>query len=45
VGLITWEVLSHPLPEEVLGRGVNPPGLLFLPEAGLGRDEVASLGR
>jgi hypothetical protein len=29
--------------EEALGRGVNSPGLLFSPEAGLGRGEIASL--
>jgi hypothetical protein len=33
------------LPEEVLGRGVNPSGILFLPETELGRDEIVSLGR
>jgi hypothetical protein len=29
--------------EEALGRGVNPLGLLLLPEAGLERGEIASL--
>jgi hypothetical protein len=29
--------------EGVLGRDVNPPGSLPLPEAGLGRGEVVSL--
>jgi hypothetical protein len=29
--------------EEALGRGVNSPGLLFPPEARLGRGEIASL--
>jgi hypothetical protein len=33
----------RPLLEEALGRGVNSPGLLFLPEAGFGRGEIASL--
>jgi hypothetical protein len=33
----------RPLLEEALGRGVNSPGLLFPPEAGLGRREIASL--
>jgi hypothetical protein len=33
----------RPLLEEALGRGVNSLGLLFLPEAGLGRGEIASL--
>jgi hypothetical protein len=31
------------LPEEAFGRVVNLSG--FLPKAGLGRDEIASLGR
>jgi hypothetical protein len=34
---------ARPLLEEALGRGVNSPGLLFPPEAGLGRGEIASL--
>jgi hypothetical protein len=29
--------------EEALGRVVNSPGLLFLPEARLGRGEIVSL--
>jgi hypothetical protein len=33
----------RPLLEEALGRGVNPLGLLLLPEAGLERGEIASL--
>jgi hypothetical protein len=33
------------LPEGTLGRGANPFGTTFLPEAGLGRDKIASLGR
>jgi hypothetical protein len=33
----------RPLHEEALGRGVNLPRLLFSPEAGLGRGEIASL--
>jgi hypothetical protein len=33
----------RPLLEEALGRGVNSPGLLFPPEAGLGRGEITSL--
>jgi hypothetical protein len=43
--LASGESRVRPLPEEALGRGVNRPGLLFLPEARLGRDEIASLGR
>jgi hypothetical protein len=35
----------RPLLEEALGRGVNLLGLLFLPEAGLGRGEIVSLER
>jgi hypothetical protein len=37
--------MVRPLPVEALGQGVNPPGLLFPPEAGLGRGEIMSLGR
>jgi hypothetical protein len=37
------ELRARPLLEEALGRGVNSPGLLFPPEAGLGRGEIASL--
>jgi hypothetical protein len=33
----------RPLFEEALGRGMNSPGLLFPPEAGLGRGDIASL--
>jgi hypothetical protein len=33
----------RPLLEEALGRVVNSPGLLFPPEAGLGRGEIVSL--
>jgi hypothetical protein len=33
------------LPEETLGRDVNSSGTTVLPEAGLGRGEIASLGR
>jgi hypothetical protein len=33
----------RPLLEEVLGRGVNSSRILFLPEAGFGRGEIASL--
>jgi hypothetical protein len=43
--LASGETGVRPLPEEVLGRGVNPSGILFLPEAELGRDEIVSLGR
>jgi hypothetical protein len=34
-----------PLPEGTLGRAVNLFGTTFLPEAGLGWDRIASLGR
>jgi hypothetical protein len=37
------ELRARLLLEEALGRGVNSPGLLFPPEAGLGRGEIASL--
>jgi hypothetical protein len=37
------ELRARPLLEEALGRGVNLLGLLFPPEAGLGRGEIASL--
>jgi hypothetical protein len=37
------ELRARSLLEEALGRGVNLLGLLFLPEAGLGRGEIASL--
>jgi hypothetical protein len=37
------ELRARPLLEEALGRGVNSPGLLFPPEAELGRGEIASL--
>jgi hypothetical protein len=43
---LSWasdESRARPLLEEALGRGVNSPGLLFPPEAGLGRGEIASL--
>jgi hypothetical protein len=33
----------RPLLEEALGRGVNSLRILFPPEAGLGRGEIASL--
>jgi hypothetical protein len=33
----------RPLLEEALGRDVNSPGILFPPEAGLGRGEIVSL--
>jgi hypothetical protein len=33
------------LPEETLGRDVNSSGTTVPPEAGLGRGEIASLGR
>jgi hypothetical protein len=37
------ELRVRPLLEEALGQGVNSPGLLFPPEAGLGRGKIASL--
>jgi hypothetical protein len=43
---LSWasgESRVRPLLEEALGRGMNPSGLLFPPEAGLGRGEIASL--
>jgi hypothetical protein len=35
----------RPLPEEALGRGVNPSRTTVPAEARLGRGEIASLGR
>jgi hypothetical protein len=35
----------HSLFEETLGRDVNSSGATVPPEAGLGRGEIASLGR
>jgi hypothetical protein len=40
--LASGEPRVRPLPEEALGRGANPSGTT---EAGLGRGEIASLGR
>jgi hypothetical protein len=37
------ELRARPLLEKALGRGVNSPGLLFPPEARIGRGEIASL--
>jgi hypothetical protein len=37
------ELRARLLLEEALGRGVNSPGLLFPPDARLGRGEIASL--
>jgi hypothetical protein len=41
--LASGEPRVRPLPEEALGRDVNPSGATTLAEAGLGRDEIASL--
>jgi hypothetical protein len=43
--LASGEPGMRPLPEGALGRGANPSRTTVLPEARLGRDEIASLGR
>ena len=43
---LSWasgELKVRPLLEGTLGRDVDPPGRLPLPEAGLGRGEIVSL--
>jgi hypothetical protein len=43
LSLASGEPRVRLLPKEALGRGVNPFGTTILAEAGLGRDEIASL--